>query len=163
MRSTTVIVVDVDAPEVLQDLSGEKRRRTSLGWQQLVRHSAEHPDAYFMRALSLDLGVVEHDLVADGDHVLHRCVIDRGNIEEVLGVLECALADPETLCERLAAASPSESPAHVIAALRAGEASPGAGPAEEAAAFATNLVESVRMAKRYWTAVCWEHRDPRPV
>ncbi len=162
MRSTTTIVVDTDTPVHLRQLGGPKRRRTNLGTQVLKRHSSVRPDAFLLAALGLDLAVVETTPAWDGHHVVHTCVIGRQSIQRALGLLECAIADAERLAERLAARSPCESIAQVIAAFRAGEASAGAGPAEEAAAFAMQLVESVRVAERYLTSVCWEHRDPQP-
>jgi hypothetical protein len=162
MRSTTVLVLDLDAPAQLLQLSGDRRRRSSLGTQVLTRHSPVHPDSFLLDALALDLSVTECLPQPEGDHVLHTCGIDRASIRRALALLESALADAERLAERLAALSPSESAARVIAAFRAGEATEQAGPAEEAAAFAMQLVESVRVAGRYQTSVCWEHRDPQP-
>lgn len=124
--------------------------------------SGRYIDTFFMKATKSDLGVLECNAHTDEDtdEKFETNLIDRKTLLEVIPKLG-------TLVEKNAVKTAKALHAHgggkgdiarISAALESDEWPKSGDPAEEAAAFAHQLLKSARSAQEDRMGVCWEFR-----
>jgi hypothetical protein len=159
--SITIITVPAEDDESFEYMDLDQRRNSSAGWETFPLRSGRMLDSFFMIAMSSDLGVLRCSDDKDDDGVkLVTCLIDRETLIEVL-------PDLEALVETNAAATAHALQAHgggqttvdrVFHALSSRTWPESGDAAEEAAAFARQLLDHAHIAKQFRLGVCWEYR-----
>ncbi len=160
-QSITIISVPADDPDSFEEMLLDERRNRSGGWQTFPLRSGRFLDSFLMKATGTDLGVFRGaDDRDEAGEKLVTCLIDKDTLLEVLPELEALV---ETKADATAQAlsqhgGGSADVARVAAALASGTWPTSGDPAEEAAAFAHQLLKSARVAKQDRMGVCWEYR-----
>lgn len=159
--SITIIGVPAEDPDSFEEMYLDERRNRSGGWDTFPLRSGRMLDAFFMKATSSDLGVYRGDEDKDDDGVkLVTCLIDRETLVEVLPDLERLVeTNADATARALQAHGDGKTGLERISAALKGGAWPESGDtAEEAAAFARQLLKFARTAVKDRMGVCWEYR-----
>ena len=160
--SITIIACPAEDPDSFEEMRLDERRNRSAGWATFPLRSGRYVDTLLMKATNTDFGIfesAEKEIDENGDTVESN-MIARVTIIEVLPLLEAlveANAD-ETARALWTHGGGTADLARVCEALRS-DAWPESGdPADEAAAFAHQLLKHARYAVDYLDGVCWEYR-----
>lgn len=154
-------IADADALEQLslverRELAGRTRKR-------FVVRSGHYLDAFFLRALQIDLAVgLERPTRDDDGAMLRSGFIDEESLREIVPTLaRCLEAETARTIECLHAHGGGTADRDRIrAALARGDWPESEDPAEEAAAFAFHWLERARLAESVLIGLCWEWRGP---
>jgi hypothetical protein len=160
----TIITTPIEEPDQFESMYNDERRRRSAGWESFPARSGGQPDGFFMQATKSDLGVFECEPEVDVDtgEKLQTCMIDKRTQVRVIPKLEALVESSvdETARALVAQGGGTADLARVTEALRSGAWPEGEDPAEEAAAFAHNLLKYSRTAAEHRMGMCWEYRRP---
>jgi hypothetical protein len=150
--SVTIIVVPTSDLESFESMDHEERRDNSGGWKTFAVGSGRFLDTFLMKATGSDFGVLECED--------RTCLIDKETLLEALPVLEALVETKakETTEALFAHGKKQGDVARIGRALKSGSWPKNGGAAEEAAAFAHQLLKHARIAKQKRMGVCWEYR-----
>lgn len=160
--SVTIIATPAEDHDTFEEMSLEDRKRRSGGYETFPVRSGRALDTFVMQATGTDLSVFESsDEKVDKDgHAVQSCVITEDVVPDVVGRL---VALVETNVDETARAlrkhgGGTADPARVVEALRSGTWPSSGDAAEEAAAFAHQLLKYARFAEEDLIGLCWEYR-----
>ncbi len=155
----TIISLPVVDPDSFERLSIEERR-THGPTGTFPISGGTPPDTFLMKATKTDLGVFENGASSDSSGALSTCMIDGGTLASDIADLEDLVeAHPAQTARALYEHGQKTGDLSKIeAALRTGAWPATREPAEEAAAFAFQLLRAARYGKDHTMGVCWELR-----
>ena len=158
----TIITTKAADPDQFESMYNDERRRRSGGWETFPSRSGGLPGNFFLLATKVDLGVFESapEVDIDTEEKLQTCMIDKATLLRVIPKLEELVERNTEATARALVAQGGNSAdlARVTETLRSGAWPEGDDPAEEAAAFAHNLLKYARTAAELQMGICWEYR-----
>ncbi len=158
----TIIGLRADDPDSFEEMSLERRREKSGGWNVFPVRSGRALDTFLMKATDSDFAVFGCGikLVDDEGLSVRSNLITRGDVKRVIPNLEELVEKhPGRTARALVAHGGNRADvARVLDALGSDEWPESGDPAEEAAAFAHHLLKRARVAVCDFHGVCWEYR-----
>lgn len=158
----TIIGLRADDPDSFEEMSLERRREKSGGWNVFPVRSGRALDTFLMKATDSDFAVFGSgmEMVDDEGLSVRSNLITRGDVKRVIPDLEELVENhPDRTARALVEHGGNRADlARVLAALGSDEWPEGGDPAEEAAAFARHLLNQARVARGDGHGVCWEYR-----
>lgn len=156
----TIIVTPADDEEAFERMTVDERRRNGHEWEEFPLGSGRLLETFFMKATGSDLTVIACEDRKRQGTVLVTRVLVRDVVVDVIPDLEELLdknADSTGRALQRHGHGTSEL-ARISAALSSGTWPERGDPAEEAAAFARQLLKHAVLAKDAGMGVCWEYR-----
>ena len=157
-----IITTPITDPDQFESMYNDERRRRSAGLESFPARSGGHPDKFFLLATKADLGIFEcePEVDVDTEEPLQTSMIDKKTLLRVIPKIEAPVETgiDDTARALVAQGGGSADLARVTEALRTGAWPEGTDPAEEAAAFAHNLLKYARTAAEFKMGLCWELR-----
>jgi hypothetical protein len=157
----TIITCPGDDPDEFEQMSRPERRERSVGWKRFPLRSGKLLDTFLMFATHVDLGVFgcATDEDPDGEPFDTSFMPTSSIVETLPALAQWVEGDPDETARLLHVHGGSTGDlAQITQALRTGEWPTSTDPAEEAAAFAFNLLTYARYAKQSLMGVAWEIR-----
>jgi len=160
--SVTIIATPAEDHDAFEEMSLEDRKRRSGGYETFPVRSGRALDTFVMQATGVELSVFEsseEEVDKDG-RTVQSCVITEDIIPDVVTRLVALVetkADKtvQALCKH---GGGTADPARVAEALRSGAWPTSGDAAEEAAAFAHQLLKYARFAEEDLIGLCWEYQ-----
>jgi len=155
----TLISLTVEGPDEFDDMSLSERRRFGPSSTYPV-NSGIAVDTFLMKATDTDLGVFDAGETREDGDTVASSLIDRETLASDLPRLERLVETNAAETARALHEYGKERGdlAKIKAALETGEWPTSGDPAEEAAAFARQLLGCARLGKDHLFGVCWEFR-----
>lgn len=156
----TILVTPADDDEAFEIMTVDERRRNGHEWVEFPLGSGRLLDTFFMKATGSDLSVIGCEDRKRPDGLLQTSLLVRDVVVAVIPDLE-ALIDTNadaTARALLKHGGETSELARIAAALSSGTWPTSGDPAEEAAAFARQLLNHAVLAKDAGMGVCVEHR-----
>jgi hypothetical protein len=157
----TIISCDGDDPDAFEEMSRPERRERSGGWKRFPLRSGKRLDTFLMKATHVDLWVFEcaTDEDPDGEEFATDFMPTSAVVEKLPTLARLVEAEPDDTARLLHVHGGGTGDlARITHALRTGEWPTTTDPAEEAAAFAFNLLTYARYAEQSLMGVAWEVR-----
>lgn len=157
-----IIVIAAEDTDAFESISLEDRKRESRRWITLDLRSGCFVDTFLQKATKVDLGVFgcENETDPETRGLLQTRLLTNGTVSNRLLALEKLV---ETDTDETAVALHKHGGgkgdlARITKALTSGKWPENGDPAEEAAAFAHELLVRARKAAEVKRGVCWEYR-----
>lgn len=158
----TILIIAAKNPDAFEFISPMNRKPESRGWKTFELGSGRLVCTFIQKATKVDLSVFgcEDRKDPDTNGLLQTCLLTNGTVIKRLPALE-KLVEKDT--DKTAAALHAHGGgkgdlARIKAALKSGKWPKNGDAAEEAAAFAHELLIRARRAKELELGVCWEYR-----
>ena len=156
--SVTLMAIPALNPDAFEAMSLDERRAGA--WETFPLRSGRLLYTFFSKATKADLGVFGSDDIVRKGETIQTCVIFQGeHVADVIKELAALLRSKARTAKALVAHGGGVAKLdRVTAALQTGTWPKTKDPAEEAAAFAHQLLKFARIAKQERRGVCWEYR-----
>ncbi|MBA3462808.1 MAG: hypothetical protein H0T46_22825 [Deltaproteobacteria bacterium] len=160
--SVTIITTAAKDPDQFEGMLLTERRERSVGWKKFPLRSGVYLDAFLVSATDSDFGVfgsAEEEVDAEGIKVRTRLIVSE-SIPQILPMLMTMVEEKpdETARALVKHGGGTADVVRVTEALTSGAWPSGNDPAEEAAAFAHQLLTYARLAEETLKGICLEYR-----